>query len=151
MGTVTAKLDGSTTLTSGGLINLDTLGVGAHTIVVTATDALGNVSSQTITFQIHATVTGLINAVNEGASRGLITASEAAVLVSELQSALKGNSGKTKISQSLSMVQSAERRLDQCGLRGAAHRLGERPAAHVQIAPDELPAPALVPRRRPPR
>ncbi|MGZ4396244.1 MAG: hypothetical protein ACXVZ2_12890, partial [Gaiellaceae bacterium] len=94
-------------LTSGGLINLDTLGVGAHTIVVTATDALGNVSSQTITFQIHATVTGLINAVNEGASRGLITASEAAVLVSELQSALKGNSGKTKISQSLSMVQSA--------------------------------------------
>jgi hypothetical protein len=72
-------LDSSITLVNG-VIDIDLLNAGSHTIVVTSTDGLGNVSSMTITFQIHATVNGLIKAVNDGAARGYITANEQANL-----------------------------------------------------------------------
>ncbi len=95
--TTTVVLDGKTTIV-GGVIDIDTLTAGTHTIVVTATDGLGNTSSNTITFTIHATINGLINAVNDGAARGLITSSEQSLLVWYLQKALTG-SAKTRIGQ----------------------------------------------------
>ncbi len=95
--TTTVVLDAKTTIV-GGVIDIDTLTAGTHTIVVTATDALGNTSSKTITFTIHATINGLINAVNDGAARRLITSSEQSLLVWYLQKALTG-SAKTRIGQ----------------------------------------------------
>jgi hypothetical protein len=85
--TTTVVLDGGTTIV-GGVIDIDTLTAGTHTIVVTATDGLGNTTSKTLTFTIHATIQGLINAVNDGAARGLITPAEQASLVWYLQKAL---------------------------------------------------------------
>ena len=95
--TTTVVLDGKTTIV-GGVIDIDTLTAGTHTIVVAATDGLGNTTSKTITFTIHATINGLINAVNDGAARGLITAAEQANLVWYLQKALTG-SAKARIGQ----------------------------------------------------
>jgi hypothetical protein len=90
--TTTVVLDGKTAIV-GGVIDIDTLTAGTHTIVVTATDGLGNTTTKTITFTIHATIQGLINAVNDGAARGLITATERSNLVWYLQKAL-GSSAK---------------------------------------------------------
>jgi hypothetical protein len=64
---------------------MDTLTAGTHTIVMTATDQLGNASTTTITFQVHATVSGQINAVNQGAQRGFITSATQPKLVAMLQ------------------------------------------------------------------
>jgi hypothetical protein len=104
--TITATFDGAT-ISSGVAIMIDTLTAGVHTLVITATDGLGNKTSTTVTIQVHATANGLVNAVHDGASRGLISASEASVLVSQLQSMGNGNSAKTKLSQFINMVQSA--------------------------------------------
>src|SRR5207245_3714220 len=68
--TPSAKLDSATSLTNGQVINLDNLNAGTHTIVITATDQLGNTSTTTFTFQVHATVGGMVNAVNQGAAAG---------------------------------------------------------------------------------
>ena len=72
---------------------------GTHTIVITATDGLGNTTTRTITFTIHATVKGLINAVNDGAARGLITATEKSNLLWYLQKALGTGTPKNFIGQ----------------------------------------------------
>jgi len=86
----TVVLDGTTSIT-GGVIDIDTLKAGTHTIVVMAVDGLGNTSSTTLTFTIHATVNGLINAVNDGAARGLITSTEQSNLIWYLQKAVANN------------------------------------------------------------
>jgi hypothetical protein len=52
----TATLDGAA-FTSGSTVNFATLGAGQHTLVVTSTDAAGNVTSQTLTFTVTATST----------------------------------------------------------------------------------------------
>ncbi len=104
--TTTVKLDSTTTIT-GGVIDIDTLNSGTHTIVVTSADGLGNISSVTMTFTIHTTIDGMVNAVNDGVSRGLITSAEGSILVSQLQSAFKGNSTKVKLQQFVYMVQQA--------------------------------------------
>jgi Ca2+-binding RTX toxin-like protein len=95
--TTTVVIDGKVTVI-GGVIDIDTLTTGTHTIVITATDGVGNTSTKTLTFTIHATINGLINAVNDGASRGLITASEQSLLVWYLQKALQG-SAKVRLGQ----------------------------------------------------
>jgi hypothetical protein len=104
--TTTVKLDGTTIIT-GGVIDIDTLTSGTHTIVVTAVDGLGNSSTKTITFTIHATISGLITAVNDGVSRGLITSAEGTSLVAQLQSATKGSSTKQKLQTFVIMAQQA--------------------------------------------
>jgi hypothetical protein len=104
--TTTVVLDGKTAIV-GGVIDIDTVTSGTHTIVVTAIDGLGNTSTKTITFTIHATISGLINAVNDGASRGLITSAEQVSLVAQLQSAMKGSSTKQKLQTFVYMVQQA--------------------------------------------
>jgi len=103
--TTSVVLDGATTIT-GGAIDIDTLSSGTHTIVVKSTDGLGNTSSVTITFVIHPTISGIINAVNDGASRGWIASSEASTLASQLKLALNaGSSTKVKMLQFVFMVQ----------------------------------------------
>jgi len=98
--TTTVVIDGKTTIV-GGVIDIDTLTTGTHTIVVTATDGVGNTSSKTLTFTIHATLSGLINAVNDGAARGLITSTEASTLIWYLQKAQGSSAPRTFISQFL--------------------------------------------------
>jgi hypothetical protein len=85
--TISAKVDGATAISSGGSVNLFSLTVGTHTVTVTATDALGNVSTTTTSFQVHATIGGLINAVNYGGSKSLIQNTVQSTLLSTLKSA----------------------------------------------------------------
>ncbi|TMD92972.1 MAG: hypothetical protein E6I73_01130 [Chloroflexi bacterium] len=59
---------------------------------------VSTISSKTVTFTIHATINGLINAVNDGAARGLITSSEQFLLIWYLQKALQ-TSARTRIGQ----------------------------------------------------
>ncbi|MBI5705363.1 MAG: zinc dependent phospholipase C family protein [Armatimonadetes bacterium] len=68
----------SATLDGGSLADLATidsffLTAGDHTIVVQAADKLGNASSLTRIFSVHATIQGLKSAVNRAYSMGLIT------------------------------------------------------------------------------
>ena len=83
--TATALLDGTTSVVSGVPINVDTLAPGTHTIVITDTDVAGNTTSITITFQVHATAPGLVNAVADGYNRGLVTSTAKTQLDSTLQ------------------------------------------------------------------
>ena len=94
---LTVVLDSSITLVNG-VIDIDMLNAGTHTVVVTSTDGLGNTSSVTITFQIHATVAGMIKAVNDGAARGYVTAAEQANLIWYLQKAVAPQT-KQRLSQ----------------------------------------------------
>jgi hypothetical protein len=101
-------LDGGTI--SSAPLDVDLLTAGTHTVVITAKDRAGNSTTISLTFQVHATAQGLINAINDGATRGWVTASEAAYLVSQAQQIIKGfqsnvSSGKTKIKQFISAVQ----------------------------------------------
>jgi len=72
---LTALLDGTTSISSGVAFNTETLTPGSHTIVITAKDGLGNVSTTTLTITVHATVAGLTTAVNDGVTAGKITSS----------------------------------------------------------------------------
>jgi hypothetical protein len=98
---LTFKLDGTTAI-AGSTIDLDTLAAGAHTLVITATDALGNASTYSLSFTLHPALTGVVNAVNEGAARGLITSSEQATLVSILNNTT--SSVSTRLANFLSAV-----------------------------------------------
>jgi len=82
----TASLDNTQALVSGASINLDTLVAGTHQIVVTAVDSLGNQTSTTVTFQVHATAGGLIKAMSDGVASGQITCNTNA-MVTKLQAA----------------------------------------------------------------
>jgi hypothetical protein len=70
--TITAVLDGSTALVSGGAISTNSLAAGVHTIVVTAIDGLGNVTVRTITFEVHASAAALCTAVSDGVAKKLV-------------------------------------------------------------------------------
>jgi hypothetical protein len=109
---LSATLDSVANLTNGQVIDLDTLTAGTHTIVITAVNQLATSSTTTITFQVHATVGGLISAVDQGAQRGLITSTEQIQLDGILNSAQsylkKGNvaAAKSMLSYFISSVQS---------------------------------------------
>jgi Ca2+-binding RTX toxin-like protein len=92
---ISATLDGNAI--SSGMIDLDTLTAGAHTIVVRGFDTAGNLTTQTITFQVRATLAGLMAAVNDGFAKGFITAAEQTTLVNLLRQAMNGNSGRVKL------------------------------------------------------
>jgi hypothetical protein len=63
-------VDGQTISSSGGKIDVDVLSAGTHTVTITSTDKAGNVTIKSVSFTFHATIQGLINAINDGASRG---------------------------------------------------------------------------------
>jgi large repetitive protein len=60
---------------------------GAHRIVITATDTLGNVSTETIAFTVRATISGVIYRVEEGLARGLIDTNTRTPLLAKLEAA----------------------------------------------------------------
>ena len=95
-----ATLDDTTTITSGAALDLYTLTAGTHTIKVTATDGLGNISAATVTFQIHATIAGLVSAVNYGVNRNLVSTSISSRLVSTLNSAQSQAAGNVTAAKS---------------------------------------------------
>jgi hypothetical protein len=109
---VSATLDGNSI--SSGPIDLDTLTAGVHTILVRGFDEAGNVTIKTITFQIHATLAGLLAAVNDGYTKGFITAAEQATLVGLLQQAIKGN-GRVKLPAFTTEVQTQSGRAIAAG------------------------------------
>ncbi len=107
-----AVLDGTTTITSGGAVNTETLAAGTHAIVITAKDGLGNVATTTITIQVHTTVAGLAKAVNDGVAAARITSSTTSSqllsYLSSAQSALNANNhvlAKTYLASFVSLVQ----------------------------------------------
>jgi hypothetical protein len=81
----TLTLDASVTVT-GSSIDIDTLTAGTHTLVVKSVDGLGNAATVTLTFQIHPTIAGIVAAVNDATSRGLITSAEKTTLLAILNS-----------------------------------------------------------------
>jgi hypothetical protein len=55
---------------------------------------------------VRASIVGLINAVNDGVTKGFITAAEKTILISDLQSAQAGNSARVKLPRFVADVQS---------------------------------------------
>ena len=109
---VSAVLDGAVWLTSGVGYSLEALSAGTHTIVLTAKDGLGNVSTTTITATIHATVAGLTRAVSDGVVlskiTSSITSSQLLSYLSGAQTALNANnhaSAKTYLASFVTLVQ----------------------------------------------
>jgi hypothetical protein len=100
------------TLASATSFNAETLVAGTHTITITAKDGLGNIATTTITFQVHATISGLTTAVNDGFRNGLITSSVTAskllALLQLAQNALNAGNhtqAKSYLSSFVSVVQ----------------------------------------------
>jgi large repetitive protein len=94
-------LDGQTWMTSGTAINVYSLTAGTHTFVVWAYDRLGNLSSVTQSFEVHATVGGLLGAVAYGSSQKLIGNPVQSQLSSTLQSAANALAlGQTSLAKS---------------------------------------------------
>jgi hypothetical protein len=94
-------LDSTTTITNG-VIDVDTLLAGAHALVVTSVDGLGNTSTYTLSFTLHPSRTGIGNAVNEGVTRGLITSTECSKLLSILNNT--ANSQTTDLNNFLTEI-----------------------------------------------
>jgi uncharacterized repeat protein (TIGR01451 family) len=82
-----ATLDGRPL--AGSLIDTLLLAFGTHTLVVTAVDTLGNVSTSTVTFDVRATIPGLVAAVRRAAAAGLIDRREVQKLLADLDDAAR--------------------------------------------------------------
>jgi cytochrome c len=105
-----AAIEGQTISSSGGTIDVDVLTSGTHTITITSIDRAGNVTLKSITFTIHATPQGIINAIADGAARKWISSSFASTLTAQMQQVLKATSttsanGKAKLNQFISYLQ----------------------------------------------
>ena len=106
--TIASKLISSQIVIS---ISVDGLAAGNHVLIVTAKDSLGNMSSVTVTFQVHATAQGLVNAFNDGVAQGKITGNQVNTL-NKLQAAVaamqRGDraSAKTALITFINQVQS---------------------------------------------
>jgi hypothetical protein len=80
-------LDGAPA-TNGQVLDMFFLAPGLHTIVVTATDNLGNTSSATRTFEVHATAESLNNNIDRACNLGLIKATLCNALKAKTKAAL---------------------------------------------------------------
>lgn len=91
------------------MIDLDSLTAGAHTAIVTATDAAGNVTAISLVFTIRPTAKGILAAINDGFARGWMTAAEKTTLVNAINNVIgaNGGSGNAKLRGFISQVQSA--------------------------------------------
>lgn len=86
---LTAALDG-TPVTNGQVIDLYTLSLDDHTLIVNAVDKAGNASSQSVTFSVTATINSLMTSVNRFYSEGKITSTGVRDgLLAKLRAALK--------------------------------------------------------------
>ena len=102
---VSASVEGQTISASGGTIDVDILNSGDHMVTITAKDKAGNVTTKTITFTIHATAKGILNAINDGAARGWISASFKASLVTQINGVIGAPNPAPKIRGFISVVQ----------------------------------------------
>nr|MDA8357774.1 hypothetical protein [Actinomycetota bacterium] len=97
---VTATLDGKAWSLDTAL-DTATLAAGNHTLVITATDAAGNVTTKSLTLAVHATVAGLVAAVDYGVAQKYITSSTAATALkaalSKAESAVSAHETATAI------------------------------------------------------
>jgi hypothetical protein len=75
---LTAKLDGVSF--SGSMVSIYALAAGTHTLVITATDGVGNTSSVTLTFAVHPTLNGVLAAVRYGQGIGTVASAESTKL-----------------------------------------------------------------------
>jgi hypothetical protein len=71
---------------TGNTIDPDNLTAGEHTLLVTVTDALGNVRQQSTPLNINPTLPGMITAINNMTTGSLIPAATGATLIGILQS-----------------------------------------------------------------
>ena len=103
-----AAIESQTISASGGTINTSLLAAGNHTVTITAIDAAGNLTTKSITFAIHPSAQGLLNALN-AATTAQISASFKSSLVSQMNKVVsqlgKGNSAHTALNGFISMVQ----------------------------------------------
>src|SRR4029077_10110937 len=74
-------------IASGTALKLYTLAPGAHTVVVRATDVLGNLTTTIVAFQVHATVADLVGAVNYGVANLLVSSLSQSSLLAPLNAA----------------------------------------------------------------
>jgi hypothetical protein len=107
---VSGSSEGQTISASGGTIDVDVMTAGTHTVTITARDKAGNVSTKTITFTIHATPEGILNAVSDGWARHwLLTAAYASLLVTQIQQVIKAEPShpnmRAKLQQFITSVQ----------------------------------------------
>jgi hypothetical protein len=101
-----ASIEGQTISASGGTIDVDVLASGNHTVTITATDKAGNITLKTITFTIHPSAKGILNAINDGASRGWVSASFKTSLVNQINNVIAAPSNPApKIRGFISVVQ----------------------------------------------
>jgi hypothetical protein len=110
--TISAVLDSTTAVASGAVINTESLTAGTHSLVITAVDGLGNVTTTTTTIIVMVWNAGLVRAVNDGVTNGLITSSAtSSQLLSYLASAkaavvaLNNPLAKTYLASFISYVQ----------------------------------------------
>jgi hypothetical protein len=109
---VTGTIEGQTISANGGTIDVDLLTAGTHTVTVTARDNAGNVTTKTITFAVHATPEGILNALYDGTRRGWLTAIESSYLITQIQQVIKAEPShanmKAKLQQFIAAVQSGK-------------------------------------------
>jgi hypothetical protein len=101
---MSATLAGTTTTSTNGTLTFstDTLQDGGHTIVVTATDGLGNTTTIYVNFAVRASASGLVNAVNQGVAAGKVAVQMQTPLNAKLQAALAAISrGQNAVAKSL--------------------------------------------------
>jgi hypothetical protein len=85
--TQTCGTDATQTVSCQLTFSTDTLSAGTHTLTLSSTDALGNTATTVITFQVHASVAGLVSAVHDGVGKNLIDSNMATPLIAKLQAA----------------------------------------------------------------
>jgi hypothetical protein len=95
VGTVSATIGAQTIVANGGLIDTVMLLAGLNTVVLSATDLAGNVTTVSIAFTVKVTTTGLKAGLLAGIARGWVPggASYQATLTSQAQ-AVVDNAGK---------------------------------------------------------
>ena len=74
-------------LANGSLIDAGLLLAGSHTILVTAVDDAGNVTTSTVTFTVRASAVGIIAEVEQAIGQGLVQANMRGALLAKLQAA----------------------------------------------------------------
>jgi hypothetical protein len=99
----TLKVDG--TAISGSSLNIYTLAAGTHTLLVTSVDGLGNSATVTLSFAVHPSLTGVIDAVKYGLSIAAMSSTEETTLLGYLNN--KTNTVKTDLTNFLNAVKSA--------------------------------------------
>jgi hypothetical protein len=106
---VQAVLDGTVLVANGGSLLPRWLAAGAHSIVITATDGMGNVSFTTISFQVHLTIAGFQMAASDTTQvTSSTTMSQLQSYLSSAQTALNANNhtlAKSYLASLVSYVQ----------------------------------------------